>query len=32
MAALHLALGWRLGWPVSLAVVGWHVILRFDNG
>lgn len=32
MAALHVALGWRLGWPVSLACVGSHFILRFDNG
>jgi hypothetical protein len=32
MAALHVALGWRLGWPVSLALAGWHCILRFDNG
>ena len=32
MAALHVALGWRLGWPVSLALAGWHCILRFDDG
>lgn len=32
MAALHLAMGWRLGWPVSLACVGAHYILRFDDG
>jgi hypothetical protein len=32
MAALHLAMGWRLGWPVSLAVAWCHQFLRFDNG
>jgi hypothetical protein len=32
MAALQLALGWRLGWPVSLAKAWWHTYLRFDNG
>ena len=32
MAALHVALGWRLGWPVSLALAHWHCILRFDDG
>lgn len=32
MAALHVALAWRLGWPVSLAVAGWHVLARFDDG
>jgi hypothetical protein len=32
MAALHLAIGWRLGWPVSLALAWWHCLLRFDNG
>ncbi len=32
MAALHLALGWRLGWPVSLALAHWHCVLRFDDG
>lgn len=32
MAALHVALGWRLGWPVSLACVGSHFICRFDDG
>ena len=32
MPALHVALGWRLGWPVSLAVAGWHVICRYDDG
>jgi hypothetical protein len=32
MAALHMALGWRLGWPVSLACAGWHVLCRYDDG
>ncbi len=32
MAALHVALGRRLGWPVSLACVGSHFILRYDDG
>jgi len=32
MAALHVALGWRLGWPVSLACVGSHFICRYDDG
>jgi len=32
MAALQVAFGWRLGWPVSLACVNSHYILRFDDG
>ncbi|MEQ8788180.1 MAG: transglutaminase family protein [Pirellulaceae bacterium] len=32
MAALHVAMGWRMGWPVSLACVASHYILRFDDG
>jgi hypothetical protein len=32
MAALHVALGWRLGWNVSLALAGWHVFCRYDDG
>lgn len=32
MAALQLAIGWRLGLPVSLACVNSHYILRFDDG
>ncbi len=32
MAALHVAIGWRLGWPVSLAAVGPHFICRYDDG
>ncbi len=32
LAALHVAFGWRLGWPVSLARVNSHFICRFDNG
>ncbi len=32
MSALHVALGWRLGWPVSLASVAFHHICRYDDG
>jgi hypothetical protein len=32
MATLQVVLGWRLGWPVSLACIGSHCILRYDNG
>jgi hypothetical protein len=32
MAVLHVAIGWRLGWPVSLACVRSHLVCRFDNG
>ena len=32
MAALHVAIGWRLGWPVSLACVASHYICRYDDG
>ncbi len=32
MAALHVALGWRLRWPVSLACVDCHFICRYDDG
>jgi hypothetical protein len=32
MATLHVAMGWRMGWPVSLACVNAHYILRFDDG
>lgn len=32
MAALHVALGWRLGWPISLACAGWHLLCRYDDG
>lgn len=32
MATLQVALGWRLGWPVSLACVGSHCICRYDDG
>jgi len=32
MAALHVALGWRLRWPVSLACVSSHFICRYDDG
>jgi hypothetical protein len=32
MATLHVALAWRLHWPVSLACVGQHKICRYDDG
>ena len=32
MAALHVALAWRLGWKVSLACAGWHCFCRYDDG
>jgi Transglutaminase-like superfamily len=32
MAMVHVALGWRLGWPVSLACVASHFICRYDDG
>jgi hypothetical protein len=32
MSMVHVALGWRLGWPVSLACVSNHQICRFDDG
>jgi len=32
MAPLQVAFGWRMGWPVSLACVNSHYILRFDDG
>ena len=32
MAMVHVALGWRMGWPVSLASVGSHFICRYDDG
>ena len=32
MPALHVALGWRLGWPVSLACANNHLFCRFDDG
>lgn len=32
MAALQLAIGWRLGWPVSLACAWTHLFMRYDNG
>jgi len=32
MAALHVAMGWRLGWPVSLACIDSHYICRYDDG
>lgn len=32
MAMLHVVLGRRLGWPVSLTTIWSHYLLRFDNG
>jgi len=32
MATLHVAIGRRLGWPVSLAAVKSHLVCRFDDG
>jgi hypothetical protein len=32
MAALQVAISWRLGWPVSLARVRSHCICRYDDG
>ena len=32
MAALALAIGWRMGWAVSLACVHSHYVLRHDDG
>ncbi len=32
MPALHIALCWRLGWPVRLVSVGSHLITRYDDG
>jgi hypothetical protein len=32
MAALHVAIAWRFGWPVSLAWVKSHFVCRYDDG
>ena len=32
MSSLHVAIGRKLGWPVSLASVHSHTVCRFDNG
>jgi hypothetical protein len=32
MPVLHLALGWRLGWPLSLACASNHLFCRYDDG
>ena len=32
MAALFVALCWRLGWPVRLACAGSHLLARYDDG
>ncbi|MBX9580806.1 MAG: hypothetical protein K2X87_10910 [Gemmataceae bacterium] len=31
MAALYVAIGWRLGWPVGLACVKSHYFCRYDG-
>ena len=32
MPALHVAIAWRLGWPVSLTSIGTHFLCRYDDG
>lgn len=32
MAALYVAMCWRLGWPVSLACINAHTLARFEDG
>jgi hypothetical protein len=32
MPTLHVAIGWRLGWPVSLACANNHLFCRYDDG
>lgn len=32
MSMVHVALAWRLGWPVSLACIGSHFLCRYDDG
>jgi hypothetical protein len=32
MAALHVAIGWRMGWAVSMACINSHYIVRYDDG
>jgi hypothetical protein len=32
MSSLHLALAWRLGWPLSLACSWSHLLARYDDG
>ncbi len=32
MAALYVAMAWRMRWPVSLACVNSHFIARYDDG
>jgi hypothetical protein len=32
MAQVYVVLGWRLGWPVSLACAGSHFLCRYDDG
>jgi hypothetical protein len=32
MPTLHVALAWRLGWPVALVCARWHLLCRYDDG
>jgi hypothetical protein len=32
LAALHVAIAWRLGWPLHLACAGPHIFCRYDDG
>jgi hypothetical protein len=32
MAVLHVAMAWRMGWPVSIACIGEHKLVRYDDG
>jgi hypothetical protein len=32
LATVHVALAWRLGWPVSLACVRSHFVARYNDG
>jgi hypothetical protein len=32
MAVLYVAMSWRMGWPVSLAMAWWHCLCRYDDG
>lgn len=32
MPVLYVALAWRMGWPVSLACQGAHLLTRYDDG
>jgi Transglutaminase-like superfamily len=33
MSALYVAIAWRLGWPITLTLAGWHLFCRYSaNG